>query len=269
MYGMVKHRFSLFKAGKLGKLLLIINIFLCSCSEGTSDPEPKQIGSDQVNAFLETFLFQEGAAYTLFGDKPMTSLLIFTGTAKDISLEYLTPESREKVIYIDDKNLGNWTAWKSYLKDQKFKNFYFVEKVCERDPSCTLYFLVNIPKTIEVCEKCNLSMDHLKGELDNQNSEFWRRFETDHYFAGLLYGFGEENVRGFLEDPTKLVVSEEFNDHATKNEFPIPIYARLKEDQTSRKYQKQREVIKEKYRDRTILEVTFSQLSDLNSPSKY
>lgn len=253
------------------KFIFFASFFLGSCS--SSLPLAEKIKNacegEKIEAFLNELLFQEGGCYTLFGDKPMTSLLVYSGKSEDFSIEYLSKESADKVIFIDDKTAENFDAWNAFSKELHFQNFFLVRFPHSEDPTCNFVFFVNIKETKKFFSKYrdsfhqrigNLDWEKVLFELKKPNVEIWNSLIKDHYLTGILYGFGQENCKAFCNTDSKRVFSEQFEGAATKSDFPIPIFAISKNDSTVQKYRKQREKIKEIYKDKTILEVTLKAL---------
>ena len=229
-----------------------------SCNTNTAE-------TAKAEKFLEEFLFQEGGCYTLFGDKPITSMLIFRGKMDDSSLKDLSSEALKTLAFVDYKTAENFEAWKKNSKKLHAHNFFFVDIQLQSDPTCSTVYLVNIEEAKKVFEKnIDLFLAKLKipdwemllHELKNSNADLWNRIFSDHYLAGLFYGFGIENIEVFCRENKNRIFSESFEDVASKRNFPIPIYAISKKDKTSSKYREQREKIKKKYKSKRIIEVT-------------
>lgn len=223
----------------------------------------------KAEEFLEGFLFQESGCYTLFGDKPITSMLIFRGKMEDSSLEDLSSEALKTLAFVDYKTAENFEAWKKVSKKLHMHNFFFVDIPLQNDPTCSSVYFVNIEETKKVFEeyfdlfhaKLKISnWEILLHELKKPNENLWNVLFSDHYLAGLLYGFGQENIETFCRKDKNRIFSESFEDVASKRNFPIPIYAISKKDKTSSKYREQREKIKKKYKSKRILEVTLQTL---------
>lgn len=222
-----------------------------------------------VEEFLNELLFQEGGCYTLFGDKPMTSILVYKGKPEDFSIEYLSKEGAKEAFFIDDRTAENFDAWNRFSKKLHFKNFFFVDFCHPDDPTCNFIFFVNIKKTKKIFNNYrnlfhkiigSLTWEEMLLELKRPNLRIWNVLFKDHFLAGILYGFGEENCKAFCDLPDKRFFSQLFEKKASKSDFPIPIYVISEKDLTSKKYQKQREKIKKNYKNKSILDVTLRAL---------
>ena len=244
----------------LSQIVLLINIFFTSsCSHDNLSIEESD--RPKIESFLQVFLFKEGGVFTLFGDKPLTSILFFSGNEEDLLVEGYPEPSKEDLEWC--LALQNWPTVKKYLQNLKMNNFCFFERTCPRDPSQTEVIFINIPqvqKMLESLESRPIHRDKLIKILEDSKSSFWDRMTNDHIFAGLMYGFGRENAEFFIkESSAERHASEIFNDVATPENFPIPIYVSA-DTRTSMKYQKQRFKIIKQYKNKNIIDVTFYRL---------
>ena len=250
------------KRASYNKILFLICIFLNACSEVNDSRE-------MASAFLEELLFQEGGCFTLLGDKPITSMLIFKGSAEDSSLENLSPEALQTLSFVDYKTAENLGSWKKLSENLNFQNFFFVETPVPEDPTCHFLYFINTLETAKIFQD-NLELFHQRtgidhwekmlSELKKPNRALWQTLFEDHYLAGLLYGYGKDNVEHFCRNNCRQSFSESFEGVATKENFPIPVYAISKSDKTTNKYEKLRENIKKKYRGRDTVEFTLTVL---------
>jgi hypothetical protein len=244
----------------LCQVLFFVYLFLTSCSS---------LKERRAEEFLRKFLLEEGGIYTLLGDKPVTDLLIYTGTEKDISLEGLSAESLETVQYVEDSTFENWKAWENFSKNLNFKNFRFIERPCLRDPLHTMYLFVNLEKLKELLRNykntfqrelgTNFEIEEVLRELDNPASSFWSAVFMNHCLSGLLHGYGEENCAYFadmMKNETQPTFSEEFIGPIDEKNFPLPLFATRSHDAVIQKYEKQREAIKQIYKGSDFFQKT-------------
>lgn len=257
------------------KKTFILYLFLFGCSKVPNHSIRQEVADEKIEAFLTRFLLQEGGIYTLFGDKPMTDACFFIGAEKEISLDGLSEEALQRVVYVDHKSLlDNWLAWKEYARSIPLKVFCFVEVPCPTDPLHVLYYLINTVRVKEVIEenkeefrtRAGINGDNFLQDLQNPKSSFWHNILADHYLMGLLHGYGKENSDYFIQvlegvEPANL--SEKFHftqGPCTLDNFPLPVYASLEADPVRDKYEEQRETIKKNYKNRNFLRVTLNQL---------
>ena len=148
-----------------------------------------------VDAFLEYVLIRNGGAYVLDGSKPVIEFEL-TGT------NYSLPCFSRNAPYHLNRSRKMWQFWKD-IETRKLKNpnFCFVERTAF--PSCVLsHFFINRKAITEILTiHCNAfsqvagfsSPTQLAYDFENENSTFWNTVLQDHYFLGLLFGYGAEN----------------------------------------------------------------------------
>lgn len=245
----------------LSLLILSCTIFLPNCYR-----------NQQSEAFLRKFLFEEGGAYTLLGDKPITDMLVFTGSIKDIDLTGLSCESLNNLSFIEDSTLEEWQSCKQQLKNLHLKNFLFLEGKCPTDPTYSWVALVNISKTLEIIHSHQalfqkifpkFELIDIMKQIANPESSFYQTLFSDHYLSGLLHGYGDENSCAFADERmrSKLKIdSKKINKPIDHTSFPLPTYAAIENDPTKLTYEKQRLEIKKAYEKGHILKTTFALL---------
>jgi len=250
------------------KIILICTFFFTSCM--TKKKEIHIEERRKIQSFLSQFLFAEGAVYSLFGDKPITQMLIFIGS--DADRAELSEEQLKKATFVNDSMTENVRAWNRFIHKIQSKRFIFAERPC-RDPHHIIYSLLNIERVKAVLCKYNLDFTKKIGESFEMNkvieefrdpqSYFWKRVLEDHYLSGLLFGYGEENISHFLNG-MDTEIENQFSDQTdqlvTQNKFPIPIFAVSSQDKTSAHYRKQRLAIQKIYQDKDIVDVTVGRL---------
>lgn len=229
---------------------------------------------DKIQSFLNQFLFVNTAVYTLFGDKPISEMLIFIGTKND--LMELTEEELKMAIPLDGSIVENWRVWKRYADKIHSKNFIITERPCFLDPSHAIYSLLNVKLVKEVLcqhratfqEKIGRSfnVDKVIEEFKDPSSYFWKKAFEDHYLSGLLFGYGQENITHFLNhmkiQDKKIQFSDVYNPSATVNNFSIPSFALSPNDKTANLYSEQRTKIRSVYQYRNIIDVTIQRLTE-------
>jgi hypothetical protein len=253
----------------INKTFFWLHLFLASCSSNHST-------ASSAEEFLKKLLLEEGGAYTLIGDKPVTDLLIFTGSENDISIHGLSEETLQSLEYVEDHTFENWLSWKKLAETLNPKRIIFAERPCLLDPLHTMYLIINVEGLKDVHEKHRSSFRNIVGidyefdqvlkEINNPNSIFWNRSFEDHYLAGLLHGYGEENSRHFQKVMNREITprfSKDFEGEITTENFPLPVFALSENDPATEKYQKQREKIKKIYRKNNFLKVTLKLIEGL------
>lgn len=211
--------------------------------------------------------------FSLFGDKPLTDMLIFMGKESDLAA--LSEDEIIAATFTDASIREDWKTWKCIAHQIPSKSFVFVERSCPQDHDLVFYCVMNVKQTKKILlvyrkvfeEKTGISVDPDKmiQEFKNPESSFWRRVFADHYLSGLLYGFGEENVAYFLTHQSfdeEKSFSDEPDNFATSIKFPIPIYAMSVDDKTAPRYRDQRKIIQNIFRNKEIVDVTIQKLLD-------
>lgn len=247
----------------------MIYLFFChSLLYGTQEPKSQK---EMASAFLQEFLFGQGACYTLLGDKPVTSMSIFIGNAEQIYVDGLSEEALRTLTFVDGNMQEYFNAWKAITSNKTFKNFFFFEESSPEDPTSICIYFMNIQSLKTVFHKhYPLFYKHTKiptwtsflEELKRPNQLLWKQLFQDHKLAGILYGFSEDNARTFI----KPSISRSFSDIpvacATQEHFSLPIYVVSEKDKTVEKYKKQREKIKKIYNNQDVLDITFKILQN-------
>ena len=196
----------------------------------------------------------------------MTSLLIYRKQDESIDLDGLSKKALDSLRFIEDRTEQNYKSWKEYLKKVEHKNFMFVEIPHEDDPTCTFLYFVNCQSVRNIYDenreiftkKTSLSSNEFIKELSKPNINLWRKVFRDHELAGLLYGYGVENIESFHK--VEKTFSEKPYGEVSQKHFPIPIFSISKKDKTSEKYKRQRKEIKSYYQKEGLLKGTLKLL---------
>ncbi len=249
----------------IGKVIFLCILFsACTPKKPETTPEERQ----KIQSFLNQFLFVEGAVYALFGDKPISQMLVFIGN--DADRAELSEEQLKTAIFVDDSTVANWKAWQHFIGKIPSKHFILAERPCMRDTHHVIYSLLNIKRVKDVLAQyrpvfeqkigSHFDIEQVIQQFKDPQSSFWRKAFADHYLSGLLFGYGEENIAYFMDPMKDREIENEFSDEsdpcATAGKFPIPIFATSACDQTSKRYREQREAIQEIYRGKDIVDVT-------------
>lgn len=110
----------------VSQILFFCILFFFSCT--TKKPVINIEERHKIQSFLHRFLFVEGAVFSLFGDKPLSAVVIFTGD-EDI-LDDLTEEELRTAVFIDDSIREDWQMWRCFTARMPSKNFLFAERPC-------------------------------------------------------------------------------------------------------------------------------------------
>ncbi|MFI5334830.1 MAG: hypothetical protein ACHQT8_06710 [Chlamydiales bacterium] len=251
-----------------------------------------------LNDFFSTLLFQEGGAYTLFGNKPMTFTTLLDEPHEDTE-EFLA-QSPHQILCNELNFEENWNVWKKITEHIQTPRFI----LCKRaSPSFSTQkesiFLVNIAETATTLKKhyalfrgaVTRDFDPLKMvfELENSDSSFWKKVLARHDLVGILLGYGDQNAWLFAEarkceevsSNARSAKEKEFLLNLAKQtpssnsisefdlNFPLPSFVCFDKEQSLaliKEYERDRKKIKEAYKGKDSVDVTLKKLtsSDLS-----
>ena len=264
----------------LSQILFLSTLFFSGCTTKKIEVDPDD--REKIHSFLNQLLFVNSSVYTLFGEKPISDMVIFIGAEDEIvkltdaDMIELTEEERKNMHPWDESLIDNWKIWKRYVDKIDSKNFIFNERLSIFSQSHLIYSIFNIKLVKEILCKYRKEFEKQTGgpfdsdkvisEYKDPESPFWEKIYTDHYLSGLLYGFGEENITYFLNkietQERRSDCSEEDNPFATIDNLPIPIFAMSPQDKTCNKYREQRTKIQSIYQNKDIVDVTLKRLME-------
>lgn len=183
------------------------------------------------NEFYTRLLFIEGAAFTLYGSKPMTELVLDHRSKKEkerlrrerISKMSLKEKKGEKIKWNPEYDFEEtWRLWEKALNNSEINKFIIVH-YSRKSSDFDFVYLINITQLATELKKhyhlfqryLGFDFDPLEVVIDIQNEEspFWNKIFNDESLdqericlIGILFGYGLENSY-----PFSLV----FNDHRT------------------------------------------------------
>lgn len=186
--------------------------------------------------------------YTLFGTKPMSSIIltvatlpeIMEGSKKMISphIESLSPEKKEEIFqrletYWKEYDLSdNWDRWIEWKKDRHNSRFLF-RKEPTSNPHLFSAYMINTEEVLWVFHKHYTTFKESLGfdfdplekalEFESLDSVFWEKVLSNDFLIGLLYGFGERNAYFFSAIRKK-------KDEKIKSIFPSGFSSKSSED---------------------------------------
>jgi hypothetical protein len=246
------------------KFFIFIYLFLSACSFEKRGENSTSREVTKAEAFLNELLFENGGCFTLLGSKPITSLFIYKGDPKDCFIDNLSEGALESLSFDDCSTEENYLAWQAIMKKSELGNFFFVEVPARSDPFISFIIFANVTELKKVLEEkfdritdlIKISdVNELLAQLRSGREDIWHLLLENHYLAGILYGYGEENARVFGDSKN---FSDEYPERVSQENFPIPIFAKSEQDTTSQKYKVQRELIKKFFKNRPLIESTLS-----------
>lgn len=214
-----------------------------------------------VESFLNELLFQEGGVFTLFGEKPVTCILF------PVDQSALPSGLRQDPSYEEILTYEHWQAAKSYLTRLPMEDFVFIERPCSADPTHLQVFFIHLPQVqlvLETLRATPSSKTDLLLHLRAPESAFWKKMEEDAAFAGIMYGYGRENIAYFLSTPGEKHFSDRFSSSADSLDFPLPIFASVSNSPTVEQYRQARTKIIEHYQQGHMLDLSIARLLNRN-----
>lgn len=256
--------------------ILFLAFFLSSCETHQSSYPLTSTERESLSDFFSYFLFEEGGAYTLFGDKPMTFDVI-TSFPSD-------PEDR----CITQKTWEN--GWKK-IQDKMETPFYLLFERKAPLTESRAVFLVNISATALIMKNHYSEFKNIAGfdfdplqtvfEIENEHSPFWEKVLSNEYLLGILLGYGDSNAwlhhswaqgknQGgkaghFLESMHNKSPSS--NARAKTKEdilFHLPTFGCFSQEESEfliQKYQGDREKIRKIYQGKDLVDITLDHLT--------
>jgi hypothetical protein len=266
--------------------ILLLSLFLVGCSQEHSTFSLSSHEHKALKTFFTPFLFQEGGAFTLFGDKPMTFDLI-----QDVS--ELDPDEKESMV--TDENWQN--GWLKIRDKFKTPLFLLVERPSPLVEGRAV-FLINIANTAIVIKKHHHELKefvgfdfdplHMVFEIENEESEFWNKVLRNDYFLGMFLGYGSDNAwlaqmhesshenqqTSKLHDFVETIFSKSpaSNSEAKTKEdfaFQLPSFGCYSKQQSTallERYKQDRDRIRKLYKGKDIVEVTLHRLTSKDLP---
>jgi hypothetical protein len=270
----------------IGKVFFLSIIF--SSCERSSSRTASQVQREKIKEFFQEFLLEYGAAYTLFGSKPVTveDLVEFSEEKKQELQQYLAAHPEIEYILVDRKLEEGWEAWKKGRSHRLSEDYILTE--IELQNSRTLVFL-NVPLTISTLRNyytdfkqvvgCDFDPAEVVEQLREGKEELWYKLLLNCKTLGILAGYGYQNAKLFenqLKGEQVICHPSENNDPRLKAEcylnnipFRIPIFVMLDENESKplvAKYKQEREQIKKRYLGKDFLDETLSQLNRKIAP---
>ncbi|MGE3533400.1 MAG: hypothetical protein AB7H48_01050 [Parachlamydiales bacterium] len=272
-------------------VLFSIVIVISSCSQ------KKDLEKIRWEEFYTRLLFIECAAFTLYGSKPMTELILDHRSKEEKESSRLeTSESAAKISWNPLFDFEEtWRLWEKDLSKEKINNYIITHFPIKRSEYDFVY-IVNILELSTVIKKhydlfqkyIGFDFDPLEVVLDIQNKDslFWNKIFNGEpttpekiCLLGILYGYGIENSYPFslLFNKERAGSSKKFTSHLhkqlsenleTKNikefsstKFLIPGFRTFSTySPTKLKYEKEKTEIIKYYQGKDLEQATFDLL---------
>ncbi len=166
-----------------------------------------------MEKFFDDLLFVEGGAYTLWGSKPITEIVLYHYTDDEMNemLKGLSQEEKENCYLDDDYDLPlNWEKWEKIHTRFPIKKHLIFRSHYDEDGKASFVYIVDILKTAVVLESNYELFRRAVGfdfhpfevvlEMPIRESTFWQKVRESKDGAllwGLLFGYGKINACAF------------------------------------------------------------------------
>jgi len=237
---------------KLALVMFLLLFFSLSpsCSSPWKSPSKShsfQISPEERNSLKEFFrelLFDNTGAYTLYGTKPVSIVLIQEPPTDEEREEwrkyYESLSEKEKAELRVHKARYDFRA--NYQKWQEIKSRFPIRQylfgIFRLDDKNETFYFVNIETTVRALLKYYEDFRRVLGydfdplqvvfEVEDSNSIFWNKIDKHHALLGILLGYGEDNAwffRWMLKfEEAKCPIGEFFRTLPSKSTADFVIY---------------------------------------------
>jgi len=206
--------FSKNKEKKLFHILKFLFIIILGSCQNTPRPLSSalsEVEKKNVEILFNYLFFDNPGIYVLYGSKPMSDSPLppeLNLTREEIAklIDSLPEELRKNADVIECDYNKQWALWEKIQDRFNITKFILAKRICENAESI---YIVDVEKTISILSHnynlfksvagTDFSPSEKVHEIKNPDSLFWGKILQDDFAMGLLYGFGEENVRLFNE----------------------------------------------------------------------
>lgn len=284
-------RLMFFKFRLLIPFLFFVAIFFIGC---TKSHEIVPIGEDRkwMEKFFHDLLFCEGGAYTLWGHKPVTEIVLYHFTEEEVEEMTRSVDELEDCIVQDVYDLPeNWERWEAVKGKFPLHKYLLFKSQYPGDEKISFIYFVDILKAACIIEenyevfRKNIGFEFhpvdVVLQMPDSNSEFWKRVrqsENSSLLWGILFGYGRTNSMAFnwkyKEGSSR--VDEFFSKIRSKpsnlplkgqvkfssSNFEIPGFFSFQEDDREiLRYRKEQKEIKKIYKKNDLLSITLRKLT--------
>jgi len=284
---MLKHTF----------FLLAIFFLFSSCSSSKKQSSQLELSPEEkhwMEKFFSDLLFAEGGAYTLWGTKPITEIVLYHYTDEEMKAlqEELSKEDKENCYVTDCYDLpSNWEKWEKIKSQFSIKKYLLFRSHFDEDGKASFAYFVDVLRTATLIQD-NYELFKKSAEFDfhplevvidmqNPNSVFWNKIRNSKdspLLWGLLFGYGKLNSCAFFwkhfECPQSCQEAVDsypfrFSNPSPRGQvrisltnFTIPQFVSFSDDdETIIQYEKEREKIKKAYQGKDLVKITLQKLT--------
>ena len=236
-------------------------------------------------------MLEEKGVYTLYGSKPMTTVVAYyyTQEEKNEIYELMTEEEKSTAVFVEyDFFAENWEKWTKIQDRFPMKRYLLFKRDIPDDPKAAIVYFVDILNLALTLNEHYTMIKTIIGEDFNPfdvaseyadpDSNFWKKMKGHSALTGILFGYGAKNswcfhwkhwdhsdqVDDIAQSITNRASDNSRDGKATLKNFQIPIFASFAngKDEVIEKYEKEREQIKKIYKGKDFLETTLQKLME-------
>jgi hypothetical protein len=247
-----------------------------------------------MEKFFNDLLLVEGGAYTLWGSKAITEIVLYhyTDEEMNVMLQGLSKEETENCYVNDNYDLpNNWEKWEEIQSRFPIKKYLIFRSHFDEDEKASFIYFVDILKTATLIQSdyelfrrvVEFDFHPIDVVLDMRNREsvFWKKVRDSKespLLWGLLFGYGKMNSLAFywkyFDCPQSCKgFMESYPSHFSNplprgrvristNNFTIPQFVSFSDnDEVVMRYMKERESIKKTYQENDCLQTILHALT--------
>lgn len=205
---------------KLNCILIYFIFFFTSCHQDHSQIKkhpstiPLSIEDKQwIEEFFHIFFFNHSMTiYTVFGSKPLSSILIERRTREafhqiaNLHKHEVLKEDFDSSFQVYEKNrrfAKNWDKWILFIRQFPSSPFLFRETP-SHVKNIHLGFIINVQEMVWTLKNYYREFKAIVGEdfnpidvtleFEDPNSKFWNLVLLNPYLMGICYGYGAKNA---------------------------------------------------------------------------
>ncbi len=275
-------------------LLLSSVLFYFSCTSKKTEENPYELSSEErqlLTQFFYDVMLNEHGIYTLWGSKPLTLIVIAKYSEDEIQqyIDSLSEKEKKGMTIVADYSLPEtWDKWEE-IKFPMNRYLLFKTEMFGKGEHAEFVLFVDVLKTANMIQEHYSAFQKAVGfdfhplevtlEIQQSDSKFWEKVKERSDLFGLLYGFGAMNANIYywknfdhpaLYDLFCENLQSKFSNPATSghvrytiDNFDIPSFLSFSEnDEVIEKYQKEKNWIKNLYKDKDFLDLTLQKLTE-------
>ncbi len=267
---------------------LLLSIFSCERKPEKLSGSLSYSEKRTLEQFFHQLVFQEGGAYTLFGNKPITWVMlspqVLASLDSDAVLDqfftFSTKEERSHVIWDEDHLKDGWECWITVANRYPSKNYLLINRpfisAYSEGSNFSCIMLVNKKELEYVLNHYHDDFEGIVGkpfnslemvdELSFSDSYFWDTIFRHEALTGIVLGYGYMNSwiyhwkKQYKSDDGERGeyfrnLSQPLTKLKTQLDCPLPVFAHV-DSSMQQHYERVQKKIIEEYKNEDCLEVT-------------